>query len=137
MGLILGWAVVPAVLVALIMQAVFFGYGGLLVLGVNTLNIALPALLCGLLLGPIVRRSSGTATLVLGALSGGLGVLMTAALVALSLVLSGPSMLPAAKVMLAIYVPLMIAEAAVTGFTLAFIQRVSPELLCIQKTSDD
>jgi len=129
MGLILGWAAVPAIFVALIMQAVFFGYGGLLVLGVNTLNIALPALLCAALIGPALRRSRGKTALFWGALSGALGVLLTAVLVSLSLGLSSTDFLPAARLVLATYAPLIIAEAAVTGFALGFILRVAPELI--------
>lgn len=133
MGLILGWTAVPAILVALVMQAVFFGYGGLLVLGVNTLNIALPALLCALLLGPALRRSQGRRSLYWGALGGVLGVLLTGTLVSLSLGLSSSDFLPAARVVLATYAPLAVAEAAVTGFTLAFILKVAPELLVAQE----
>jgi len=58
MGLLLGWAAVPALLVALLLQAVFFGYGGVAVLGVNTMNVAVPALLCAALLRPLLRSSS-------------------------------------------------------------------------------
>lgn len=133
MGIILGWSAVPAILVALIMQAVFFGYGGLLVLGVNTLNIALPALICGALFAPALRQANSKNTFYLGALSGGLGVILTGLMVSLSLGLSGPDFLPAAKIMLATYTPLVLAEAAVTGFTLAFIIKVAPELIRVQE----
>ncbi|WP_335337200.1 cobalt transporter CbiM [Sedimenticola thiotaurini] len=133
MGLILGWAAVPAIFVALIMQAVFFGYGGLLVLGVNTLNIALPALLCAALIGPVLRRSSGRATLFWGGLGGALGVLLTALMVSFSLGLSSSEFLPAARLVLATYAPLIIGEAAVTGFALGFILRVAPELITVRE----
>ncbi|MCW8974340.1 MAG: cobalt transporter CbiM, partial [Sedimenticola sp.] len=108
MGIILGWSAVPAILIALIMQAVFFGYGGLLVLGVNTLNIALPALICSALFAPILHRSSGRQLFYLGALCGAVGVLLTGTLVSLSLGLSGSAYLPAAKIVLATYAPLML-----------------------------
>ena len=48
-GIILGWAAFPALFVALLLQAVFFAFGGISVLGVNTLNIAAPAVLVGLM----------------------------------------------------------------------------------------
>ncbi len=35
LGIMLGWACFPAILVGLLLQAVFFQYGGLMVLGVN------------------------------------------------------------------------------------------------------
>ncbi|USD38024.1 MULTISPECIES: cobalt transporter CbiM [Ferrimonas] len=129
MGVLLGWAAVPAVLIALLMQAMFFGYGGLMVLGVNTANIALPALLCGALIAPRLHASEGRATLMWGALAGGLAVALTAVMVSLSLLLSGPEYLPAGKVVALTYLPLMVAEAAVTAAALSFMQRVAPELL--------
>jgi len=129
MGVLLGWAAVPAVLVALLLQAVFFGYGGLLVLGVNAFNIAAPALLCSLLIAPRLHAAQGRALFAWGALAGATGVLLTGALLCLSLLLSGPEYRPASTVVLFTYLPLMLAEAAVTGAALRFIQRVAPKLL--------
>ncbi len=129
MGLVLGWSAVPAILIALLMQAVFFGYGGLLVLGSNTLNIALPALFVGAILAPGLQRTQVNKSFIIGALAGACGVLLTGILVSLSLALSGPDYIPAASVMLATYLPLMVVEAAVTGFAINFILRVSPELI--------
>ena len=127
-GLLLGWAAVPAVLVALLLQAILFGYGGLLVLGVNTLNLALPALLVGLLLGPALRRHPARAGLY-GALGGGLAVAGTGALVALTLALSSPDFVAAARLLPFSYLPLLALEALVTAVVLSFLIRVAPELL--------
>ena len=44
-GLFLGWAVFPAFLIALVLQALLFSFGGFAVLGVNLCIMALPALL--------------------------------------------------------------------------------------------
>ena len=46
LGAILGWAAFPAILTALLLQAVLFQFGGITVLGVNTFNVAGPAVLC-------------------------------------------------------------------------------------------
>ena len=127
-GVLLGWAVVPAILVALLLQAMLCGYGGLLVLGVNTLNLALPALLVGLLLGPSLRRHPARAGLY-GALSGGLAVAGTGALVALALALSSPGFVAAARLLPFSYLPLLALEALVTAVVLSFLMRVAPELL--------
>ncbi len=129
MGVVLGWASVPAILVALVLQAAFFGYGGLLVLGVNTLNMALPALVCALLFGPRLVHGKSLRPFLLGALAGGLGVVLTGVMVSLSLALSQEAFLPAARVILVTYLPLAVAESAVTGAVIAFVWRVSPELL--------
>ncbi|MBT8354287.1 MAG: cobalt transporter CbiM, partial [Desulfofustis sp.] len=45
LGIILGWVCFPAIVVGLLMQAVFFQYGGLMVLGVNAVIMAFPAVL--------------------------------------------------------------------------------------------
>ncbi|MFP4360945.1 MAG: cobalt transporter CbiM, partial [Alphaproteobacteria bacterium] len=57
-GLVLGWAAFPALFVGLLLQAVFFGFGGVTVLGVNTVAIALPAVLAGLATRSLVRTAA-------------------------------------------------------------------------------
>ena len=129
MGVVLGWAAVPAILVALVLQAVFFGYGGLLVLGVNTLNMALPALICAAHFSRIVRGEQCRHPFLWGAMAGGVGVLLTGLMVTLSIGFSSTAFLPVAKVILLTYMPLGGAEAAITGATILFLRRVAPELL--------
>lgn len=129
MGLLLGWMAVPALFVALLLQAAFFGFGGVVVLGVNTMNMAVPALICAATLRPLLRHASARAVFWIGALAGGAGVLLTAASVALSLGLSGEAFLPAAKAVTLIYVPLVVVEALITGTILSFLCRVAPELV--------
>lgn len=129
MGLLLGWTAVPALLVALVLQAAFFGFGGVLVLGVNTMNMAVPALVCALALAPLARRVAPRRLFWVGATAGALGVLLTAVLVALSLGLSGEPFVPAARVLAIAYLPLAAVEALITGTVVAFLQRVDPELL--------
>jgi cobalt/nickel transport system permease protein len=133
MGLLLGWTALPALFVALVLQAVFFGYGGFAVLGVNTLNMALPALLCALALRPLLRRErqrpEARPVFRIGAAAGAAGVLLTALMLALSLGLSGQAFIPAAQVLVITYVPLALVEALITGTVLRFLQRVEPDLL--------
>lgn len=135
MGLLLGWTALPALFVALLLQAVFFGFGGIMVLGVNTMNMAMPALLCALLLAPLMRRTAPRHLFWIGAAAGGLGVLMTATLVALCLGLSGEAFLPAAQVLVVIYLPLALVEALITGTVVNFLRRVAPELLLQDEVS--
>ena len=58
LGLILGWGAFPAIVVALMLQALFFQYGGIVVLGVNGLIIAGPAVLCGVVLHPWLQKNT-------------------------------------------------------------------------------
>jgi cobalt/nickel transport system permease protein len=132
-GLLLGWAAVPAILIALVLQTVFFGFGGLLVLGVNAMNIALPALICALFLRRPLRHASQKGAFVIGAVGGASAVAMTGLLVCAALALSGNAFIPAAKVLIATFIPLAFVEAVVTGAALSFIKRVAPELLFMKE----
>lgn len=133
MGLLLGWAAIPALAVALLLQAAFFGFGGLAVLGVNLLNMALPALLCALLLRPLLQRvSTEKGHWLIGAAAGAMGVLLTALMLSISLVLSGKAFIPAAKLLFMLYLPLAALEAVITGTLLGFLRRTAPELLHLE-----
>lgn len=129
MGIVLGIVAVPAILIALALQAVFFGYGGLVVLGVNLVNLALPAVLCAIVIRPLIHNASPRKSFWLGLLAGGLGVCMTGTLLTGSIMLSDPDLIPAAKIILVTFLPLMVIEGLITGFTVGFVKRVTPELI--------
>ncbi|MEH6445269.1 MAG: cobalt transporter CbiM [Oceanospirillaceae bacterium] len=133
MGLMLGWAAVPAIFVALTLQLMFFGYGGLIVLGVNTFNMALPAIIVALTLRPLLLNQLNAQTptsyryiSIIGALAGATGIALTTLLLAASLVLSGQEYAPMMKVILATNIPLLIIEAAVTVVVVNFLIRTAP-----------
>ncbi|MBX9740341.1 MAG: cobalt transporter CbiM [Beijerinckiaceae bacterium] len=129
MGLILGVAIFPAVFIALLLQSVMFGFGGLTSLGVNTFNIALPGAVIGVALAPAIARSTAGRAALLAGTGSALAVGATGALVALSLALSSTDYVASAKVMIATYVPLMCVEGLVAGFCVSFVKKVKPELL--------
>ncbi|KMK52017.1 cobalamin biosynthesis protein CbiM [[Actinobacillus] muris] len=80
-GLLLGWAVFPAFLIALVLQILFFSFGGFAVLGINLCIMALPALafhyMCRTFLGTHLNRAKqfgiGAGAGIIGV--GGAGVL--------------------------------------------------------------
>lgn len=130
MGVMLGWAIFPAVLVALALQAVLFGFGGLTALGVTTVVIAAPGALAGALFGPGIRSASQpAAAMARGALAGALAVLGSAGLLALALILSNGDFAPVARVMVAVYLPLAVVEGVVTAVAVGFLARVQPAAL--------
>ena len=128
-GLILGWAAVPALFVGLLLQAVFFGYGGITVLGVNAVNIALPAGMAVLLVRPFLQVAQGKQCFIWGAVGGGLAVALTTIMVAMSLWLSGDEFLPAAKLVLVSHIPVIAIEAVLSGATVYLVCKVKPELI--------
>ena len=129
MGLMIGVLAIPAVMMGLLLQAVLFGFGGLTTLGVNTVNIALPGVLLGLVFSPFVERASATRAGVLAAICAALAVAATGGGVALALALSASEFVPSAKIIPVTYIPLMIGEGLITGFAVAFLKRVRPEML--------
>lgn len=126
-GLTLGWAAFPALFVALLLQAIFFGYGGLIVLGVNTLNIALPAVLMGLLVHKQVISSPPKKAAIWGAIAGGGSIALTALFVAISLALSGEGFIEAAYLVLVSHLPILAIEAFLTGSAVLLLSKVKPD----------
>ena len=127
-GLLLGWAAFPALFVGLLLQAVFFGFGGLTVLGINTLNIALPAVLAGMLFGRLVAHGTPLAGAIWGGIGGAFAIAATTATVAISLTLSGQEFVPAAKLVFFAHIPVMAIEGVLTGFAILLARKVKPEL---------
>jgi cobalt/nickel transport system permease protein len=128
LGVILGFAAFPAICVALLLQAVLFQFGGLTVLGVNTLDMALPAVLCFLVFGPMLR-AGGLARTVGAFCCGFVSVLLAGCLTGLALALSGEAFFATAKVILLAHVPIMIIEGVLTAVTVGFLAKVRPEML--------
>ena len=127
LGIMLGWACFPAILVGLLLQAVFFQYGGLMVLGVNTVNMALPAVLCFYLARPLLE-SEKTRPLA-GFIAGSGAILLSAVFMALSLAFTDTGFLATAKITVLANLPIMVIEGFITMFIVSFIGRVHPELL--------
>jgi len=131
-GLILRWKAFPAILVGLFLQAVFFQYGGLTSLGVNTFNMAAPAILAGILFRRLINMSSSAAFI--GAfLAGALAILGGSVLVAASLLLSSPDYAAPAAWELAAHLVLMVIEGIMCALCVGFLKKVKPEMLGVQE----
>jgi len=129
LGILLGWVAFPALLVALLLQVIFFGFGGLLVLGVNTLNIALPAVLVYYLCYKGIRHESPKVAALWGAIGGAGSIILTSVMVAFSLALSGDSFVLAAKAVIPAHIPIMFLEGFVSYAAVYLIHTVKPELI--------
>lgn len=134
-GLLLGWAAFPALLIALLLQAVLFGFGGLLVLGVNTFNMAMPAVICYYLCRPGIRAAGPGGGLVWGGVAGALAVLLSALLTGLSLTLSGQEFIPVAQLVFITNLPVMLIDGLITGAAVLLMSRVKPEALAAARAT--
>lgn len=135
-GLILGWAAFPALFVGLLLQAVTFGFGGITVLGVNAVNIALPAVLAGIAVRPFIRRGGRKNALLWGAVCGALAIAMTTIMVAMSLAMSGEEFNEAAYLVFVSHIPVMIIEGALSAAAAWMIVQVKPELFGISQRNE-
>ena len=128
MGLLLGWTAAPAILIALFLQALLFQFGGLTVLGVNTVIMALPAVVCFYLFRPLLRRP-GIASSVGAFACGFSAILLSALLAAAALIATGQAFLRVAELAVLAHIPVMFIEAIITLFIFLFLKKVRPEML--------
>ncbi|MGB5423451.1 MAG: cobalt transporter CbiM [Desulfobacterales bacterium] len=127
-GLLLGWAAFPAILVALLLQGVFFQFGGITTLGVNTLIMALPAVIGYYLFAPLLHKDRKY-LLLAGFGCGFCAVLFGGVIVGLALMFTEENFFKVAMLVVTAHIPVMIIEGIVTAFCLAFLKKVQPAML--------
>ncbi len=129
-GLLLGWLAFPAIFVGLTLQAILFEFGGLTTLGVNTFNMAFPAVILGFLCGRFIKSPSRAVRAVAEFIAGAGAILLSGLMVAGSLVLAlGQSIDAAARLIVLAHIPVMIIEGVITIFVVEFLRKVKPEML--------
>ena len=127
-GLLLGWPAFPAILVALALQAVFFQFGGITALGVNTVIMAVPAVTGYYAFSPLLRRSRPVA-LAAAFACGFMAVCIGGIIVGLALVFTEEKFFEVAVAVVAAHLPVMIIEGLVTALCVAFLRKVQPAML--------
>lgn len=132
LGILLGLEVFPAIFVALLFQALFFQYGGLTVLGINTLVMALPPFMLTLFFRRFLKSSSKI-VYIMYFLIGSLSIFVSGLLMALILFLANPRFYVLSSTFLITYLPLGIIEGIITTFVMHYIKKLTKgELSCCQ-----
>jgi cobalt/nickel transport system permease protein len=131
LGLILGVAALPALAVALFLQTVLLGFGGVSALGANILGMGIPALATGWLFSARCRTASTQGKAMLwGGAAGMFSVLLTCVLFALVLYMSKPmAYVTTVKALVAVHLPIAAIEAVVAGASVGFFYKVRPDML--------
>ncbi|MEE8452737.1 MAG: cobalt transporter CbiM [Thermoguttaceae bacterium] len=130
MGLVLGWAAFPAVLVALSLQAVFLPFfGGYTTLGLNTLIMATPAVACHYLFRRAVGNDSEVVVFRIGFAAAAVGILLGASIGGMALLATGKAFEVFGYAFVIAHVPLAVLEGLVTGSIVVLLRKVCPELL--------
>jgi cobalt/nickel transport system permease protein len=128
-GLLLGWAAFPALLIALLLQAVLCAHGGLLALGVNTLAMGLPAVAVHYGFHRVAASDNPKLAFLAGCGAGAVAMLGSAVLMAAALWSAGEAFALAAKAVIGFHLAVVIIEGVVTGTVVVFLRQVRPELL--------
>jgi cobalt/nickel transport system permease protein len=131
-GVLLGWSVFPAVLVALLLQAILIPwFGGFTTLGVNTLTFAIPAVFCHYLFGPPLRAlpRPGAAVFFVGFAAGVTGMLLSClAYSGFLLTGGGEGFGNIVWAVLVVHAPILPVEGFVTGTVAVSLKRLRPEI---------
>jgi len=126
-GAILGIRAFIAIGIALLLQGLLFGYGGVSTLGINTFNLALPAMIGFYMFS--LHAKSETVKKIKYFFIGFLPITLSAAMLSLTLACNGESLIPAAKVAFVANMPVMFIEGFITMFALLFLEKVYPKIL--------
>lgn len=128
-GIILEWRAMPAIFIALSLQAVLFQFGGLTTLGVNCVTMGLPAIAAFLACSRFISADHPTRSAISGGIGAGLAVLASGILTALFLSTAGEGFFLASKLLLTAHMLIAAIEGIVTGFIIKGLLKIKPEVL--------
>ncbi|MBT4525839.1 MAG: cobalt transporter CbiM [Deltaproteobacteria bacterium] len=128
-GILLGWGAIPVILVALLLQAVLFQFGGITTLGVNTIIMAFPAVILYLILKHSLITQNRRKQSVIAFIFGFMAALLSTLLMILSLYFTSDAFNEISSILLAINIPILFIEGIITAFCITFISEVKPDLL--------
>lgn len=129
-GVLLGIGAFPSVFIAVLLQALLFQHGGITTIGINTLNIGLPALASyGIFHIGVKYTRSKRRFAVFGGVAGGMAVVLAAVLTSVVLILTGEELWGLMVILLSAHIPVMIIESIVVGSVTTFLIKVKPEML--------
>ncbi len=128
LGIVLGPRSMPAIMIALTLQAILFQFGGITTLGVNSVVLGYPALLCYLTCRKILKRRDPFIAPITGGICSGIAVLASGIIAALFLSTAGEKFFMAAKLLLGAHLPIALVEALVTGIIVRSLLKIRPEV---------
>ena len=129
-AIFLGWAVFPAFLIALVLQALLFSFGGFSVLGVNLCIMALPALVVHYLSRPLLTELTRKRLISTGILAGVLGVGGSALIASLVLAMDGGKQYADLIGLLIVsHLPVFLVDSLISVGVLLTLAKMMPEAL--------
>lgn len=132
-GVILGFRAFPAIMLAIVLQAILFGHGGVTVIGVNSLMLGGGALAAYGIWQLRHWFSFSQNEIVFAGLAGATGTIVSGILLSTALITTGEAFIATAGLVLAYHIPVMVIEAIVAGVCVGFLKRVKPQILAGQR----
>ena len=131
-GMMLGILAFPCIFVAIVFQYLFFQHGGFTTIGINTVNMGVPALVAYLIFKTgtklDIRSETKSKVSLFGAIAGGVAVVLALLLLAAELITTGEEFYETTVLVVGTHVPIIVIEAIFTGVLAGFIATVAPEL---------
>jgi cobalt/nickel transport system permease protein len=134
-GAVLGVQAFTAIFVALLLQGLLLGYGGMTTLGINLFDLASPALIASWLFKfrPSKELRKTILWFAVGFVPVAVGAVLLSSVLALNGVINpnanGEGFFVSAAAALFAHIPVMVVEGLITLFALKFIEKVKPEFL--------
>ncbi len=131
-GVMLGIFSYPSIFIALTLQALLFQHGGITTIGINTVNMGVPALVAH----GIFKLGSTTKIQrkeeLFGAFAGGAAVFLAVVLLSVALLTTGREFEKVVMLIAAAHVPIILIEAIAVGSIIAFLKKVKPEIIGVK-----
>jgi cobalt/nickel transport system permease protein len=131
-GVMLGILAFPCIFVALVLQCFLFSFGGVTMIGINTINMGVPALIAYLIFKTgtklDIRSETKSKVTLFGMIAGGVGVVLALLFLAAELITIGDVFLETTIAVVGTHIPIIAIEAIFTGVLAGFIATVKPEM---------
>lgn len=129
-GVLLGLGAFPSVCIAVLLQAFLFQHGGITTLGINTLNIGLPALVAHGIFRIGTKYTKGRYKYALfGTLGGGIAIVLAVLSTSAVLYITGQDLWGVIVILMIAHLPVIVIESVLVGSIAAFLSRVKPEMI--------
>jgi cobalt/nickel transport system permease protein len=132
-GVTLGILSFPCMVVSIIMQVFLFQHGGVTTIGINALNMGVPALIAFLIFrtGMGLNLNLQRKEVLFGTIAGGIAVTLSVTMLAIELLITGSEFTEVTTFIVFAHIPVIIIEAIFTGVMAGFFAKVKPEMLCV------
>lgn len=128
-GIALGLPAFPAILIAVTLQAFLFQHGGVTTIGINTVNMGLPALAAYGVFWAGTKTNIRGKFGIFGGLAGAVAIALGIVLLSLCLLTTGEYLEDVIPFVVVAHLPIMAIEAVVVGAFAEFVSKVKPDIL--------